>query len=174
MAPEQKALLLPVQFSTQTDLGNITRELEKLDEFLRASAVRQPGTTMQLPKSSKLFEDLVSGSKLNMLLAEDREYLMTSLNWLRQNAPILHFSFSSEPSAMFLEKLTLWLRKNISPFALVQVGLRPNIGAGCVVRTTNKYFDFSLRKHFAAQRDLLMRQLLAEAPVEAKAVETVT
>lgn len=173
MNSENRALLLPAGLSTQSDLSHVTRELEKLDEFLRASAIRQPGSPMQLPKSSKLFEELVAGSKLNMLQAEDREYLLKSLTWLREHGPVLHMSFSSEPSTIFVEKLTNWLRKNISPFVLLQIGLRPNIGAGCVVRTTNKYFDFSLRKHFLAQRDLLMLQIAGETPAVNKVAEPV-
>jgi F0F1-type ATP synthase delta subunit len=99
-----------------------------------------------------------------MLQTEDREYLLKSLGWMRQQAPVLHISFSTDPSAAFMERLTTWLRQNISPFVLVQVGLHPNIGAGCVVRTTNKYFDFSLRQRFLSQRELLMQQLIAGAP----------
>lgn len=170
MAPEQRALLLPAGLSTQSDLAHVTRELEKLDEFLRASAIRQPGSHMELPKSSKLFEELVAGSKLNMLQAEDREYLLKSLTWMREHAPVIHMSFSTEASTQFVEKLTHWLRKNISPFVLLQIGLRPNIGAGCVVRTTNKHFDFSLRKHFLAKRDLLMSQIAGEAAAVDKPV----
>lgn len=173
MEPDKKTLVLPMQLATLSDLSRVARELEELDLFLRDGAIRQPGSPMQLPKSSKLFEDLVAGSKLNMINAGDREYLQQSLGWLREHAPLLHISFGSEASVTFVEQLTIWLRKNISPLALIQVGLHPNIGAGCVVRTTNKYFDFSLRKHFMAQRELLMHQLLTETPTkEAKALET--
>lgn len=170
VSSEQRALLLPAGLSTQSDLAHVTRELEKLDEFLRASAIRQPGSRMELPKSSKLFEELVTGSKLNMLQADDREYLLKSLTWMREHGPVIHMSFSTEPSTQFVEKLTNWLRKNISPFVLLQIGLRPNIGVGCVVRTTNKYFDFSLRKHFLAKRDLLMSQIVGDAKVADKPV----
>jgi F0F1-type ATP synthase delta subunit len=51
-----------------------------------------------------------------------------------------------------------WLRANIHPQALVQVGLQPNIAAGCVVRTANKQFDLSLRQSFAKHKDLLIEQ----------------
>ena len=52
-----------------------------------------------------------------------------------------------------------WLRREIHPLVLMTVGLQPNIGAGCIVRTTNKYFDFSLRQDFANKRDLLQAAL---------------
>lgn len=170
MIDEQKKLLLPTALSTQSDLSRTIGELEALDNFLREGSIRQPGSPMQLPKTSKVFEELVNGSKLNMLQPSDREYLQKSLLWMREHAPVIHISFSSDPSALFLEKLTTWLRHNISPFVLVQVGLHPNIGAGCVVRTTNKYFDFSLRQRFISQRDILMQQLLISEP-QAEVVE---
>lgn len=159
MTAEAKTLVLPITITTQADLSRAISELEALDNFLRAGAIRQPGTPMQLPKTSKFFEDLVNSNKLNMLLPEDRESMIKSLAWVRLQAPILHVSFSVDPSTIFLEKLTTWLRQNISPLVLVQVGLRPNIGAGCVLRTTNKHFDLSLRQRFLGQREMLMKQL---------------
>jgi hypothetical protein len=42
---------------------------------------------------------------------------------------------------------------------LVRVGLQPNIGAGCVVRTTNKSFDFSLRRFFDSKHEFFMKKL---------------
>lgn len=164
-APEQqRSVVIPLGLSTVVDLGRIIRELESVDDFLRQSAIRQPGSSMQLPKTSKLFEELVASSKLNMLQEDDRAYLRTSLEWMRQKAPVLHVAFASDPTPAFLEKLTGWLRQNISPIVLVKVGLRPNIGVGCVVRTTNKYFDFSLKHRFIEQRPVLMKALIGDAP----------
>lgn len=160
MVPEQnRKLLLPAGLSSRSDLTLVITELENIDKFLQGSALRQPGSNMQLPKTSKVFEQLVSGSNLNMLVAQDRLYLAKSLNWLRSNAPMIHVSFATDPSPVFVQKLTEWLRINIAPFLFIQIGLHPNIGAGCVVRTTNKYFDFTLRKRFAKHRELLMQQI---------------
>jgi hypothetical protein len=39
------------------------------------------------------------------------------------------------------------------------VGVQPTIAAGCIMRTTNKYFDFSLRQDFEGKRDLLLEEL---------------
>lgn len=159
-APEQqRSIMLPVGLATNTDLSRIIRELEEVDSFLRQSAIRQPGSPMQLPKTSKVFEELVSRSKLNMLLEDDRQYLHHSLDWMREKSPVLHVAFSAEPSPVFMERLITWLRQQVSPFLLVRVGLHPNIGAGCVVRSTNKQFDFSLRQRFEKQRPLLLEQL---------------
>jgi F0F1-type ATP synthase delta subunit len=73
-------------------------------------------------------------------------------------------SFSADPSASFIERLMAWLRQEINPYVLVSVGLQPNIGAGCVVRSTNRQFDFSLRQDFLNKRDLLMNKIIAGQP----------
>jgi hypothetical protein len=61
------------------------------------------------------------------------------------HAPLLHMSFSAEPSPVFMNKLIAYVRENIHPLALIQVGLQPTIGAGFMLRTTNKYYDYILK-----------------------------
>lgn len=169
----ERQLKIPEGLTSRADISRIINELDSIENFLRDTAIRQPGSPMQLPKTSKLFDELVSTSQLNMLAKADRQYLSESLKWLRDNAPVLHISFSSDPSPLFVQRLTSWLRQHISPFIFLQIGLHPNIGAGCVVRTTNKYFDFSLRRRFASQRALLMKELLAGSSSTAPAQEAV-
>jgi hypothetical protein len=67
----------------------------------------------------------------------------------------MHMSFSSEPSQLFLVKLVTWLRQEINPYTLVTVGLQPNIGAGCILRSLNKYFDLSLRQSLVEHKSKL-------------------
>jgi hypothetical protein len=68
-------------------------------------------------------------------------------------------SFASDPSAVFTVKIVIWLRTNIHPYLLLQVGLEPRIAAGCIVRTPNKQYDFSLRRHFTDQREQLINAI---------------
>src|SRR5690606_19408269 len=81
------------------------------------------------------------------------------LNDLLEHAPQLHMSFSSEPSTPFMQKLTEYVRANIHPQALLQVGLQPTIGAGFMLRTTNKYYDFSIRTTLKAKHEQLMHNI---------------
>lgn len=150
---------LPGSIATAADVGRLQREVEAVDNFLRQAAIRQPGSPIQMPRTSKLFDELVTLNKVNVLVATERQQLSHFLESLRVGAPILHFSFNADPSPNFSAKLVTWIRQNIHPFALLQIGLQPTIGAGCVVRSTNKYFDFSLRQHFASQRPLLISKL---------------
>lgn len=164
-APQQGAYLaLPVLAIGRVDVGRLLREVQALDNFLSQAAIRQPGTQpAKLPKTSRLLDDLLQSNHINVLHAEERTRLLNFLTEIYAHAPTLHMSFSADPSPLFMQKLMTWLRKEIHPLVLVQVGLQPNMGAGCVVRTTNKYFDFSLRSRFIERRDVLAQNMRSTA-----------
>jgi hypothetical protein len=171
---QESVLLLPVSVVSRVDVGRLLREVESIDSFLKQSAIREPGTPVKLPRTSRLFDETVETNKLNVLHEDDRLRLHGFLTEVKSHAPTLHMSFSADPSPTFTQKLITWLRAEIHPIVLLQVGLQPNMGAGCVVRTTNKYFDFSLRSRFK-EKGAVLAQLLkasdtpAEQPVQAVA-----
>ena len=171
MAAEQ--LLLPIGAVTRADVGRLMREAEAVDNFLTQSATRQPGTTVQLPKTSHLLDEMVAANKLNLLQTADRDKLRDFLKTIRTKAPILHISFNSDPSPIFQQRLITWIRQQMHPYILLQIGLHPSIGAGCVVRTTNKFFDFSLRQKFSEQRMLLISKLNGTDNTKEAAVQPV-
>ena len=104
-------------------------------------------------------DEFVALTKLDLLQAGDREQAVELLQRILKEAPVVHISFATDPSSAFVTKIVSWFRQNIHPLVLVQVGLQPSIAAGCVVRTANHQYDLSLRKHFAAQRPLLITKL---------------
>lgn len=157
-APRQ-SLQIPLGAVTRADVGRLAQEAESIDNFLQSAAVRQPGTAVQLPKTSNLFDELVNMNKINLLLPADRQLLMKFLEQLRMNAPTIHISFSSDPSPSFQVKLITWIRQQIDPNMLLRIGLQPSIGAGCMVRSTNKVFDFTLRQKFLDKKPALVELL---------------
>lgn len=163
MAPKAqtpKMVGLPVQVVSPTDLGRLTRELEKLDDKLHQAELRKEGE-IKMPRTSRLLDKSLELNKINLLDAADRRLLIQFLEATHAKAPVLHMSFSADPPASFMEKIVTWFRKEVHPLALVTIGLQPNIGAGCVLRTRNKYFDLSLRQEFEEKKGLL-REALAE------------
>ena len=152
-------LVLPVALVNRTDAGRLLREVAAVNEFLDQAAIRQPGTQNAMPKTSRLMAEMVQANNLNMLHEDDRAKLHSFLSSLIEHAPQLHMSFSAEPSTAFMQKITDYVRQNIHPQALLQVGLQPNIGAGFMLRTTNKYYDFSLRSVLKTKHDELMHNL---------------
>jgi F0F1-type ATP synthase delta subunit len=159
---EPKAqMMLPPTVISRSDVGQLLRELESATEFLAQAAIREPGQTMKLPRASRLLEEVATLNGLNLLQSEDQKQLRSYLDGIKQHAPELHMSFATNPSPTFMQKLMSWLRKEISPQVLVNVGLQPTIAAGCVVRTPNHYFDFSLRKTMLQKKDLLATKIEA-------------
>lgn len=167
-------LHLPLSVVGKVDIGRLLREVEAVDDFLKQSAIREPGTPVKLPKTSRLFDETVEVNKLNVLHEDDRARLFDFLKQVKAKAPVLHISFSADPSPMFTQKLITWLRAEVHPIVLLQVGLQPNIGAGCVVRTQNKYFDFSLRNRLKDSGNALTGLLkgITEPKPEAQEVKT--
>lgn len=159
MEHENKKLQLPNNIIGLMDVNRLCREMDSLEDFLHQTTIRQSGTPMSLPKLSKLFDELAATNELNLLQAQDRTQLKTFLDSVHSKAPRLHISFSVDPSPLFLGRLVDYLRSSIHPRVLVQVGLQPNIGAGCVLRSTNKVFDLSLRNDFKKKRDLLLKHV---------------
>ncbi len=159
--PDQtRTLQLPTALSSPTDVRRLLREVEAADDFMMQAAIRAPGQSMKMPKTSRLLDEMATGNNLNMLRQEDRAQLRAFLVSVKDNAPVLHISFGVDPSPLFMQKLVDYLRHEIHPFVTVSTGLQPAIGAGCVVRSTNKYFDFSLRQRFSNRRNLLMEKLV--------------
>src|SRR5690349_7658389 len=102
MAHEQsQTLLLPTSIIGRTDVGRMVRELKELDNFLAQAAIRQPGTTLKLPKTSRLMDETVQSNKLNPLVQTDREHLLTFLEQVYSQAPVLHLSFNADPSPVY-------------------------------------------------------------------------
>lgn len=174
---------LPSLIVSPSDLKRARRELEAVDDYmhqagLRGSALKDgDGNQLKVPQTSRIVEALVTETGLNLLRAGDRQKLLHFVTELTKHAPVLHISFASEPSAMFLGKLLNWLRSNIHPQVLVSIGLQPSIAAGCIIRTANKQIDMSLAQAFEDARGQLVESLRAETgvlPDEAKRIEAET
>lgn len=167
MAPERTGdekyvkpeLKVPVLVFGVSEVRRLRRELEALDEFIRQSAIREPGTQAALPRLSRILDALAGDNERNLLQAEDRQELKLFLIYLENTAPRMHISFASDPSSAFIAKLVTWMRGHIHPMVLLTIGLQPTIAAGCIVRTDNKVIDLSLRQNLSGQRAKLIEAL---------------
>lgn len=144
---------------TVLDLGRVLRELEKLNDELHQAALRKDRPAKMTPDISEALKGVASANKLNLENTDERKQLLEGLNHLKTDGPKLHISFAVEPPLAVMGKITAWLRQNIDPRLLMEVGVQPTISVGCVVRTTNKVFDLSLRSRFANSKQELIRLL---------------
>lgn len=163
----KQELRLPVLVFGVVEVRRLKRELEALDEFMRQTAIREPGRQPALPRLSRLMEGLAADNDRNLLQEDARQELHEFLAGIEKSAPTIHISFASDPSSAFIAKLVTWLRGNIHPQVLLQIGLQPTIAAGCIVRTPNKIIDLSLRQNLVDQRGKLIEALDAmSAPAQ--------
>ncbi|CAN5406310.1 hypothetical protein BH09PAT4_BH09PAT4_01260 [soil metagenome] len=154
------SFVLPPSVAGVADIMRLKRELDSLYEYLHQSALRQvPATQVNLPKTSHVLDELIRANKLDLLHREQYEFVMAELNIIETKAPQIHLSFSTDPSAAFMSRIVGWLRQNVHPSVLVQVGLQPALAAGVIVRTPNKQFDLSLKQNFEKARPLLMQKI---------------
>jgi F0F1-type ATP synthase delta subunit len=153
------AVKLSTNIVSQVDVARIQRELKNLDDFFTASKTRAAGTPMQLPRLTRLLDQLARDNNYNLLEESHRKTMFQELDQIIGRAPVLHISFAAEPSTQALEKILIWFRSNIHQQALLQVGLQPTIAAGCVLRTNNKVFDMSLRENLKKQQPYLVQLL---------------
>lgn len=154
-----ETMKLPITVVSLIDLGRLQRELQAVEVFLAQAAVREAGKSVSLPRTTHNLDAITEVNKINLLVAADRQKLAGFLVAVRDKAPRMHISFASDPSAAFLQKVVAWFRTTIHPLTILQVGLQPSIAAGCILRTNNRYFDLSLRRHFDSKRNLLVEKM---------------
>jgi F0F1-type ATP synthase delta subunit len=161
--PQQSAvgLQLPVGVVGPGDVRQLRRDLEALENTLQQMRLRTRAPVAKLPRATRLLEEFAATNRLNLLLPDDRQRASAFLAHTLKVAPVLHMSFAAEASRAFTTEIILWLRKNIAPDVLLNIGLEPTIAAGCVVRTPTHQYDFSLRERFAAKSGLLLEKIQA-------------
>ena len=129
MAHKEFNLILPVAIVGRVDLGRVQREIGQIHTALQAQALRSPGTVVGLPKLSQLLDEFVQANKLNLLEISDRSTAVEFLEDIKNNSPRVHVSFSADPSAQFMAKITTWFdrmftRRYLLPLACsLELGL---------------------------------------------------
>lgn len=154
------SLVLPPSVVSRSDLSRSLRELKSIEDYFHQAAIRG-SEAQELSTTSKILDSLATANGMNLLNADHRAQLKTFLTKLKATAPVVHMSFPSEASAPFLARILEWFRAEAHPHVVLHVGLQPELAAGCLVRTTNKMFDFSFRKRFEESKQKLMQSLEA-------------
>lgn len=156
---------MPPAVISRSEVSKCLREIDAMNDFFHQANIRG-ADTKNVPTPSVALESLATANGLNLLHPEARESLKHFLARLKTKAPVVHMSFPSEASDLFLGRLLEWYRAEVHPHVLLQVGLQPELAAGCTVRTTNKFLDFSFRKRFEKSREklILAIEALDKAP----------
>lgn len=146
---------------SKEDVRAVISDLQAVDNFLHQTSVRAPGTKMSIPKTSQLLEQLAKDNQLSLLQPQDRQKLTIALHRIDVHAPELRFTFAGHPDKKQLAQFTEWLRQAIHPHTLIKYSVRPEIGAGCILKTPKNTLNISYRSYLTPNRDWLRQQLIA-------------
>lgn len=161
MNEQDARYVLPPTLVSPADLIRIIRELESVDNELESQKARAHGTlaSFHLPAMSLSFSELLELNRINITDGRSRMALKEQLRHLKDHAPVLHMTFSVTADPESLRTLTEWVRRELHPQALIQVGLQPALVGGVYLRTPNHVHDFSLRAHMRDKRGLIAQKL---------------
>lgn len=151
--------ILPTGIVSKADMVRVQRELENLDVSLHQASLRVGGEAVELPKVSAAMSELAEATGVNLLHEAERKKLLSFVQKTVKSSPVIHISFAASPSAEFMQRIVTWFRTEVHSTLLLQVGLQPSIAAGCIIRTRNKQFDFSLRQYLQKQQDALFEMI---------------
>ncbi len=156
MASKEISLISSIQKPSQ--LRKLIRELDMVENSISERRIRGDDQTKDLSLSFNL-KGMIKHNELDLTNSVDLKNLRDFLEDLQNNAKVMHFSFTQPTSELVLNKLIEWLRKNIDPNILLTTGLNNSIGVGFTLRTTNKYFDFSLGNILRNNKELLVKKI---------------
>ena len=148
LSTNEQTFVLPADVIGRSDVNHLMREIEKVDYELEAQAVRQPGQALILPSLTHTMAGIMAANNLAVETPDHRKDLLTNLRTIKEHAPVMQITFAADPDPAVLAQLVGWVRQNLHPAALVTVGMQPSIVGGCVVRTPDHIYDFSLKKQF--------------------------
>lgn len=157
-ATASPALKLPAAIATKTDLVNVLRNLEDiLDIYVENTVRSQEG--VDFSARSDVSSNLAALVQANNLSVDVRtlQALKSWLVQLKEHAPVVRFTFASDPTPEFLGQISQWLRETSGQFVLMRYGIQPTIAAGCLLTTPVRRYDFSLRSKILKSGDIFAR-----------------
>lgn len=143
------------------ELNRVLRELKRLDELVAQNTYRQLIAPADFPSVSRSLEQLATVNTIDLAKTQSRSDLRRFLEETKAHAPTVHIGLAHQADDEELAPLVSWVRAELCPTALVTVGIQPGIIGGCTVRTTNHYYDFSLKQHFDTAREALLTNMKA-------------
>lgn len=161
-------LKLPQSIATKSDLVSVLRNVDEvLDNYIQNRVRDMEGVDFKSrPDVASNLAELVAVNKLDVSL-DTLESLKSWLEHLNDHAPVVRFTFASDPTPEFLGGIVNWLRTASGQFVLVRYGIQPTIAAGCLMYTPARMYDFSLRNQLLRSDEVFLGALKKAIPQEA-------
>lgn len=154
---------LPLSVLSRRDVSHLAGELEQIDNEVTTARVRAKTGVNQVPQVT-LSQPLIDFLMLNQFEIKTeraRAELIKHLHILKENVPVMHLTFATTADQESIRELTAWLRSEIHPQSVIEVGLQPSLIAGVCVRTPNRVHDFSMRAVLQSGRAVIKKDLEA-------------
>lgn len=160
-------LNLPNAIATKSDLVNVIRNVDEvIDSYIQNRVRDLEGVDFKSrPDVTSNLAELVSINKLQVTVDNLRS-LKDWLARLNEHAPVVRFTFASDPTPEFVGNLVNWLRQASGQFVLIRYGVQPTIAAGCLMYTPARMYDFSLRHHLLTSQEVFSQALDKAMPAE--------
>jgi hypothetical protein len=152
---------LPPALIGRPDVSRLLREIEKVDYELESQEIRTPGQPLSIPNMSRALTEAITLNNIDVANMLERKRMLESLREAKEKAPNVQITFAVDPAPDITSQLVAWIRSNLHPQALITVGLQPAIIGGCIVRTPDHIYDFSLRKRFKDEQPNLIQAIKA-------------
>lgn len=152
---------LPPALIGRSDVSRLLREIEEVDYDLETQTIRTPNQPLTIPAISRALNETLTLNNIEVTNLDERKRMIDALRDAKERAPNVQITFAVDPEPSVISYLVNWIRENLHPRALVTVGLQPGIIGGCVVRTPDHIYDFSLRKRFKDEEANLIQAINA-------------
>jgi hypothetical protein len=157
-------LTLPVFIKTKEDVHNLIKEILLIEDFLYKAQVRESGTKMMLPKTTPELDKFAEANRRNVLNHTQRMELAKFLRAVYKKSPVVSVYFTLGQNPAFVEGVVSWFRTQIHAQTLFHLSSHTKVGAGCIVRIKHKTYDFSLKKRFDDNINVLKTAFTPQAP----------
>ncbi|HEX9594877.1 MAG TPA: hypothetical protein VF996_02005 [Candidatus Saccharimonadales bacterium] len=164
-------LKLPNSIATKSDLVGVIRNVDDvIDNYIENRVRDMEGVDFKSrPDVTSNLAELVAVNKLEVNV-DTLKSLKEWLAHLNEHAPIVRFTFASDPNPEFIGGIVNWLRMASGRFVIIRYGIQPTIAAGCLMYTPAKMYDFSLRKRLMESDEVFLRALTNAVPPAEQAV----
>ncbi|MBA3679304.1 hypothetical protein H0W80_03915 [Candidatus Saccharibacteria bacterium] len=140
---------LPNTFSRRQQLERVLDQVQKLKPAVFDTAQKWP---LEL-------QEFTQANNISVFTTTTQANLASYFKRLLQSAPQISLVMAALPNSEEQAELIGWLRSHIHPQAFMHIAQNSDLLAGCIVRTDNMVYDFSLRSSLFAQSDSLAMRL---------------
>jgi len=144
------AYKLPATIYNPSQLRSLQRELKQLKSLRSAQNIVFSENLQELAVTNSV-------KKLNTKIVSE---MLSFIETLIGDAPEVSVSLASSPGSEDRVEFISWMRRKIHPQLMIHFIIRPELLAGCIVRTAKGVHDWSLKTALETNKEKLTKRLI--------------